>query len=267
LGVITNSAAGTAVLTVAGSSTLGTTVGLRGNIQVVMEGTGRQGLNGTNAHTGTTTVNAGNLRINSDSSGATNTWNVVGGTLGGFGVIGGPVVVGASGTLDPGEVGAIGTLTISNNLSLAGNVVVQLNPGVAVSNDFVNITGALNYGGILSVTNIGATNPPVGATYRVFPTGGSGSFASIVASPGLNVEFADGLLTVVSGTPPTLNYTLLGGGVLQFSWTGSAKLQWQTNALSVGVSTNWVDYPDTSNPVNVTNSPSIPAAFFRLQKL
>jgi hypothetical protein len=41
---------------------------------------------------------------------------------------------------------------------------------------------------------------------------------------------------------------------------------YQTNALSVGLSTNWVDYPggDTS-PVSVTNDPAIATTFFGLQ--
>jgi hypothetical protein len=42
-------------------------------------------------------------------------------------------------------------------------------------------------------------------------------------------------------------------------------LQWQTNALNTGLSDNWSDYPDASNPVNVTVNPAIPSAFFRLR--
>jgi len=109
----------------------------------------------------------------------------------------------------------------------------------------------------------------IGDSFPVFPAGGSGS-VTVVGDAGSGQAFsfnaASGVLSVVaSGPSPTsLNYTNLGGGVLQFSWTGAFKLQWQTNAAAVGLKTNWVDYPDTSNPVNVTNNPVVPTTFFRL---
>jgi hypothetical protein len=62
-----------------------------------------------------------------------------------------------------------------------------------------------------------------------------------------------------------LNFTDIGGGSLQFDWTGSYKLQWQTNSLTTGLNTNWVDYPGGgTSPVSVTVNPAIPSAFFRL---
>jgi hypothetical protein len=67
-------------------------------------------------------------------------------------------------------------------------------------------------------------------------------------------------------TPPTLNYTVVAPGQIQFDWTGAFKLQWQTNALSTGLSGTWVDYPDTNNPVTVNIDPTVPTAFFRLSQ-
>jgi hypothetical protein len=101
----------------------------------------------------------------------------------------------------------------------------------------------------------------------VFPSGGSSSFGSIVTDPGVNVSFngLTGVITVTGVSAPPLTYTRLGGGVVEFDWSGPYKLQWQTNTLSAGLKTNWVDYPDTSKPVYVTNSPAIPASFFRLK--
>lgn len=84
-------------------------------------------------------------------------------------------------------------------------------------------------------------------------------------------SFSDGELTVTSVgavSPPTLNYGPLGGGAFQFSWTEPGfKLQWQTNAASAGLKTNWADYPGGgTSPVSVTNNPAIPATFFRLSQ-
>jgi hypothetical protein len=57
------------------------------------------------------------------------------------------------------------------------------------------------------------------------------------------------------------------GSQLTFSWTGSFKLQSQTNTLSAGLGTNWLDYPGGStSPVSVTVDPANPAVFFRLSQ-
>ena len=64
-------------------------------------------------------------------------------------------------------------------------------------------------------------------------------------------------------TPPTLNYSVVAPGQIQFNWSGAFKLQWATNGLSGG---GWVAYPDTNNPVTVTNDQTIPSAFFRLSQ-
>ena len=71
--------------------------------------------------------------------------------------------------------------------------------------------------------------------------------------------------TVTQVTQPTLDFTPTGTGGLQFSWTGSFKLQVQTNSLAVGLSTNWVDYPGggasgVTVPIDATKG----VMFFRL---
>jgi hypothetical protein len=248
-----------------------------GAISVVKEGLGAQsfggGLNRKHTYSGTTIINEGVLGVASDMSGVTNDFIVnAGGTLRGSGnTIGGPVTVNPGGTFYAGFASnAIGNLTISNSLSLAGNTIVAINKDVAPSNDVVNVTGALSYGGTLTVYNLGTNALVVGDTFTVFPPGGANNFSSIVSDPEVTFSFTDGVLTVASVGPvlsPNLDFVNLGGGVLQFSWTGAFKLQYQTNSASVGLRTNWVDYPDTSNPVNVTNDPAIPASLFRLKSL
>jgi autotransporter-associated beta strand protein len=274
-GVLTNTSASTATLTINynGTNTAQMQSTIAGAVDVVKEGTGLQSFAGgagvVHTYTGTTTINDGILGLASDVSHVTNRWVVnSGGTLRGIATLGGPLTVNPGGTFYAGYASnAVGTMTISNDLTLAGNTIVALNKDVSPSNDVINVTGALAYGGTLTVYNFGTNALAVGDAFRIFPSGGTGSFASIVSDPGVTFNFTDGVLTVASVgsvTPPTLGAANLGGGVLQFSWTGAFKLQYQTNSAAFGLGTNWIDYPDASNPVNVTNNPAVPASFFRL---
>ena len=81
----------------------------------------------------------------------------------------------------------------------------------------------------------------------------------------LQLDNVSVVVPVPPSTVPILNYTNVGGGQLQFSWTGSGILQWQTNSLSTGLGTNWMDYPNGgSSPLNVPIDPGQGSAFFRL---
>jgi len=182
----------------------------------------------------------------------------------------------ANGSLIPGGAGAVGTLTFSNSLIIAGNVFVELNKSLAQSNDFINVAGTLtNAGaGTLTVTNIGTNALVVGDYFQLFnqPLANGGALA--IAGPAgttftnnLAVDGSISVLMVASPTPPTLNFTNLGGNQLQFSWTGSGKLQSQTNNLSTGLSTNWGDYPGGATPpVTVTVDPTQGSVFFRVKQ-
>jgi len=236
-----------------------------GAVSLIKTGTGTQSIGGTNSYTGTTTVNAGILSIAANLSQVTNSFIVNnGGTLNGTNAIGGSLTVNSGGTFYAGTAtNSIGTFTINGNVNLAGNTIVAINKDVSQSNDVVNVTGSISYGGTLTVYNIGTNALVVGDQFQIFPAGGTGSFSSITGDPGVTYSFSNGVLSVVSISSPTLSYTTLGGGVLQFNWTGAYHLQWQTNSLG----TNWVNYPGGgTSPVNVTNNPTIPAAFFRLSQ-
>jgi hypothetical protein len=63
---------------------------------------------------------------------------------------------------------------------------------------------------------------------------------------------------------PTLSWTNTGTA-LQFSWPAGFKLQAQTNSLSAGISTNWVDYPGGgTSPVTVPIDALQGTVFLRL---
>jgi autotransporter-associated beta strand protein len=87
------------------------------DMTLIKTGSGSQILTGVNTYTGGTTVEAGRLIINSPGSLATGLVSVTGGTLGGDGVVSGPVTVGGEGNLAPGA--SVGTLTIAGNLDIS----------------------------------------------------------------------------------------------------------------------------------------------------
>jgi len=278
LGVVTNSSATASTITInySGTNSAQAQSALQGLVNIVKEGTGVQSFGGGSAvkhtYSGTTIINGGVFGVASDFSGATNQFIVnSGGALRGSGnTIGGPVTVNAGGKFYAGfSENQVGELTVSNSLTLAGNVIAAINKDASPSNDVINVSGPLTYGGTLTITNLGTNTLVVGDTFRVFRTGGTGSF-TIVNPANATFSFSDGLLTVTSVTfgQPTLNVTQPSSGVLQFSWSGAFKLQSQTNSLSTGLSNNWSDYPGGgSSPVNVNINPANPSVFFRLQSL
>ncbi len=93
---------------------------------VTKTGSGVLYLNGVNTYAGSTTVSVG--------------------LLAGTGTIAGPVVVQTNGVIGGGSGPAIGTLNLSSNLTLDGNVFIRVNKSLspAQSNDIVSVTGALS---------------------------------------------------------------------------------------------------------------------------
>ena len=118
-------------------------------------GGGTLTLSGTNTYAGSTTVSNGTLLVNGVLG--TNTVTVAtNATLGGMGLIQGPVSCSAGGILKPGAAGnSLGTLTVSNSLAIAGNTTATFGltntpaaSQIAISNNLVltgNLTVSLNY--------------------------------------------------------------------------------------------------------------------------
>jgi hypothetical protein len=177
------------------------------------------------------------------------------------------VTIQTGGTLAPGA--SIGTFTISSNLIIGGNLAIEVNKSLVQSNDLVVVNGGLtNTGtGTLTVVNLGPALA-VGDRFTLFNKPVEYGAALNVTGAGvnwINDLAVDGSISV---TAPTLNFINLGGTSwtdLQFSWTGSYKLQFQTNSINVGLSTNWMDWDVTNNPLIISiNNAMTRTVFFRL---
>ena len=80
-----------------------------------------------------------------------------------------------------------------------------------------------------------------------------------------------GTISIVSTANPTPTkiITTVSGGTLTMSWPADHigwRLQSQTNSLSVGINTNWVEVPGASltNQVSVTMNPTNGTVFYRM---
>ena len=78
----------------------------------------------------------------------------------------------------------------------------------------------------------------------------------------------DGTLRVLSTAPVTVTNTL-SGNLLTLSWPADHigwRLQIQTNSISVGLGTNWLDVPGSTstNQMTFTLDPTAGSVFYRL---
>jgi autotransporter-associated beta strand protein len=128
-----------------------------GNGGLVKLGSSALTLAGTNSYAGPTLVSNGTLNVT--GSLGTNIVVVSASALAGTGVINGSVTINTNGTLFLGgyDSSVTGTLTINNNLVLAGNLSAKIDKSETQSNDTAIITGRLlNVGtGTLTLNNIG----------------------------------------------------------------------------------------------------------------
>ncbi|HEY4199305.1 MAG TPA: autotransporter domain-containing protein [Devosiaceae bacterium] len=190
---------------------------ISGSGALIKNGGGILTLTADNNYHGSTTVNAGTLRINGDQSAATGTVDIAAaGTLGGSGTIGGDVNV-IGGTLAPGN--SPGTLTIKGNLVMDAAARLDYEFGEAyvpggTFNDLVNVGGDLTLDGTLSITaSPGRTFGP--GVYRVF------NYDGTLAGPGLTLAVADPELYVQTSIDHQVNLVNTAGQTLNF-WDGAA---------------------------------------------
>jgi autotransporter-associated beta strand protein len=234
-------------------------------------------LSAVNTYDGPPTVSDGTLLVNGQID--TNVVTVSGGALGGSGTILGPVTVQSAGTLVPGTA-SIGSLTIDNDLTIAGNALFKINKSVSPSNDTAVVSGALsNTGtGTLTVTNVGPA-VSVGDSFKLFSEPVANGSALIVTGGGIlwtNRLALDGTIAVLAtsilpSTPTNISFSVSSGNI-SITWPGSYlgwQLEAQTNTLRSGLNTNnsaWSIIPGSTTTTNESFiiSPANPSVFYRL---
>ena len=250
-----------------------------GTYNLVMNGPGRWILSGTNTYTGGTTITGGTLLINGRNLGGETVSVNAGGTLGGCGVLTGPVTLASGGTLAPGT--GIGILTISNSLTASAGSTnfFELNKS-ANTNDSVRGLGSITYGGTLALTNISGSLTTTDAFKLFYAASYAGSF-NAVSPPfpvaglrwNLNTLAVDGTLRFTNA--PTVR--LAGGNVRGTNYLINATngspgipvyLQATTNlavpSAWTRVATNFFDATGSVMWTNVVG-PSLSANFFRVE--
>lgn len=241
---------------------------------VLKTGSGTLTLQAANTYAGATIISNGLLRVDG-SIGAGGVVTNAGGTLGGSGTINTPVFILPGAALAPGD--SIGTLTINGDLNLAGNFALEVNKSLSPSqsNDLAVVNGGLtNSGtGAVLVSNLGPALS-IGDKFTLFSQAVTNGAAMSVTGAGLiwnNNLAVDGSISVagIVNPNPTNLTAVVNGGKLELSWPADHtgwRLQAQTNSLSVGLNTSWVDVPNSAAVNSVTNTlnPASGSVFYRM---
>jgi len=213
-------------------------------------------------------------------------------TLTGIGTIMGGVVAGSGVTVSvgfqPNTNGSpvTGLLTITNRVELGGAVNMNISTtNVPSSGEISSPTITIDSGATLVVTNVG---PGLfnGSTFTLFsrPVSGFASVTLPAMDPTGTTNYywknnlaVNGTITLTNGglVAVNLNPTNIiasfnsGTGVLTLSWPADHigwQLQSQTNSVTVGLSTNWVDVAgaNTTNQVILTVDKTKGTVFYRM---
>ena len=210
---------------------------------LVKVGTGTLTLSGNSTHSGATTVSNGTLLVTGNLSNSPVT-AMSGATLQGTGFFGGGVTIQTGGIISPGlGAGSSGTMTISNNVTLAGSATLDfdLSSSSVSANDMIAMQGGLLTMGNPQIYNFNLVNNALGAgTYVLI--GGATNYS------GASVSFADNLPASTRQTF-AMQRPSNGNGTNGYVWLAvsgppAATLVWQgTNgsAWDLSTTTNWLN--------------------------
>ena len=172
------------------SDSLNVAYSISGSGNVKQIGTGTTTVTGSNTYTGATQINAGILAVNGSlASGSAVT---IGGasatgtpTLTGTGTVNGSVSVasaagGVAGTINPGTVGTVGTLTLGNGITFNSGSTF----GVDVANDTKDLLSVTGSGSLAGTLALNATGTQTLGKYQLLTaTTVSGTFGTVTGTP------------------------------------------------------------------------------------
>ena len=212
-------------------------------------GSGKLTLNGVSTYVGSTTISQG--------------------SLGGNGTLASAVTIASGATLAPGA-GGIGTLTINSNLTIVGNIAVDIDKtNTPSTNDLVIVSGTLsNTGtGTVTVSNLGTNAVQVGDSFTLFSQPVTGG-AALTVPPSAGVVWTNKL--AINGSiqaiaiiaPPVVTsggVSVLPNGNVTLTATGTVgstyKLWGTTNLLTPLASWQLITSGTvTTSPFSVTDT-------------
>jgi len=212
---------------------------------LLKEDVGTWTLSGNNTYNGVTYVGGGLLLVNGAILNSSSV-QVTNGALGGTGLIQSPVTVGAEGALAPGV--SIGTLTISNTLSLNGTTLMEVS---AAGADKVAGLTSISLGGTLKILVSGPLNGT--EVFKLFEAGSYSGDFTVYDLPPLDAPLAwdassvpvNGTLRVTGGVePPRIAAAgRTADGNFQISGTGPAGAPYRilsTTNLALPL-VNWIE--------------------------
>lgn len=227
--ITSNNAVGTPVLTITGTGTetFGGAIsnGLASSLGIIKDGTGTQTFSGISTYTGATQITGGMLRINGRLGNTTVTVGTAG-ALGGTGSIAGPVSLAGAGSAINLQDGIVGTLTLSNGLTLSDGNVLSFDVGATA--DLLSITGgAYSFAsGIASVNLQNLTGYGAG-TYNLI-TGATGISLSNFQLANPSLAGFNLALGVTGGDTLTLSVFTSSAPPVAY-WKGDVDGFWNTN--------------------------------------
>lgn len=205
-------------------------------IALLKTNSGSLTMDAVNTYGNGTTLAGGSLIVNGTLPAGAFTIST-GTTLGGCGVIFPAVTIPAGATLAPGA--SIGTLTVSNNLTLQAASTTRLEISkTPFTNDFLRVTGTFNRSGTLVVTNVSGDLAP-GDTFTLYQAGAlAGAFTSTTLPP-LNPGLAwntsglsTGVVSVVAAALPAFTSLSPSATAFTLGATGAASQSYTLEAAT-----------------------------------